>query len=107
MTQSLLPTAPNLYHLVPRTDWEGAVCLQGWGLTLDSLIIWLSVRPHPKKQLKQPLLQLLILPYVLENEVLVYGWPQVLEKYREFPAMEIMVLASLTESQEKIMKGLE
>lgn len=54
-------------------------------------------------QAKQPLMQLLKLSPVLEDEALAHGWPQVLERYREFPTMEIMVLASLTESQEKII----
>ena len=54
-------------------------------------------------QAKQPLMQLLKLSPVLEDEALAHGWPQVLERYREFPTMEIIVLASLTESQEKII----
>lgn len=78
-----------------------------WGLELDSPLIWLSVRTHPKRQVKQPLMQLLKLSPMLTEEALARAWPQMLEKYREFPTMETIVLASLIESQEKITKGLE
>lgn len=57
-------------------------------------------------QAKQPLMQLLKLSPVLEDEPLAHGWPQVLERYREFPTLERMVWASLTESQKKIIKRL-